>query len=49
MEALLEHLRSLGCQEKDIIRLGTRSVSWLGAVYRATPTGEVASATPQAR
>jgi len=43
MEALIEHLRSMGCQERDIIRLGTQSVSWLGAVYRASPAGEVAS------
>ena len=35
LEALIEHLRSLGCRDQDIIRLGTQAVSWRGAVYRA--------------
>jgi hypothetical protein len=33
--ALLDHLRLLGCSDDDIVRLGTHSVSWRGAVYRA--------------
>jgi hypothetical protein len=35
LEALIEHLRSLGCRDQDIVRLGTQAVSWRGAVYRA--------------
>jgi len=40
--ALVEHLRLAGCRDEDIVRLGTRSVSWRGAVYRAMrePTHE---------
>ena len=33
--ALIEHLRTAGCRDEDIVRLGTESVSWRGAVYRA--------------
>lgn len=33
--ALLDYLRSLGCQDGDVVRLGTRSVAWRGAVYSA--------------
>jgi hypothetical protein len=33
--ALIEHLRIAGCDDEDIVRLGTRSVAWRGAVYRA--------------
>jgi len=33
--ALLDHLRMAGCRDEDIVRLGTHSVSWRGAVYRA--------------
>ena len=33
--ALLDHLRTAGCRDEDIVRLGTHSVSWRGAVYRA--------------
>ena len=33
--ALIEHLRLAGCSDDDIVRLGTRSVSWRGAVYQA--------------
>jgi hypothetical protein len=38
LEALIEHLRSLGCRDQDIVRLGTQSVAWRGAVYRAVQT-----------
>jgi len=45
--ALLDHLRMAGCRDQEIIRLGTSSVSWRGAVYRArlSPAGssEIAS------
>ena len=33
--ALIEYLRLAGCRDEDIVRLGTRSVSWRGAVYKA--------------
>ena len=36
-QALLDHLRSRGCSDVEITRLGPDAVSWRGAVYRATP------------
>jgi hypothetical protein len=42
-EALFDYMRSLGCRDDEIVRLGTRAASWRGAVYsvrrrpRATP------------
>jgi len=33
--ALLDYLRSLGCRDGDVIRLGNNSVAWRGAVYSA--------------
>lgn len=39
--ALLDYLRSLGCQDRDVVRLGTSSVSWRGAVYSASALGKV--------
>jgi hypothetical protein len=36
--ALIEHLRTAGCRDEDIVRLGPQSVSWRGAVYRARPS-----------
>lgn len=44
--ALLDHLRGAGCQDADIIRLGTHSVSWRGAVYRARALRDDASDAP---
>ena len=38
--ALLDYLRSLGCQDRDVVRLGTSSVAWRGAVYSATRSAE---------
>ena len=38
--ALLDHLRSLGCRDADVIRLGNNAVAWRGAVYRAAPREE---------
>jgi hypothetical protein len=35
--ALLDHVRSLGCRDEEIIRLGASSISWRGATYRAQP------------
>lgn len=33
--ALLDYVRSLGCHEDEITRLGRDAVAWRGAVYRA--------------
>lgn len=33
--AVLDHLRMAGCRDADIVRLGSDSVSWRGAVYHA--------------
>jgi hypothetical protein len=33
--ALLDHLRTAGCRDEEIVRLATDSVAWRGAVYRA--------------
>ena len=34
-QALLDYVRSLGCSDAEIIRLGADSVSWRGARYTA--------------
>lgn len=36
-EALLDYVRSLGCREDEVTRLGADALSWRGAVYRAAP------------
>jgi hypothetical protein len=33
--ALLDHVRALGGREEDVVRLGSASLSWRGAVYTA--------------
>jgi hypothetical protein len=40
-QALLDYVRSLGCSDAEIIRLGADSVSWRGARYTAVavPSG----------
>ncbi len=35
--ALFDHLRSLGCRDAEITRLGVDAIAWRGAVYRAVP------------
>jgi hypothetical protein len=35
--AILDYLRSMGCRDDEIVRLGTDGVSWRGAVYKAVP------------
>jgi hypothetical protein len=42
--ALFDHLRSLGCRDDEITRLGVDSIAWRGAVFRAVPTGSPAPA-----
>jgi hypothetical protein len=36
-EALMDYVRSLGCRDDEIARLGADALSWRGAVYRAVP------------
>jgi hypothetical protein len=33
--AVLDYLRSLGCEEEEIVRVGNDSASWRGALYTA--------------
>lgn len=35
--ALLDHLRSMGCRDAEVMKLGTDSIAWRGAVFRAVP------------
>jgi hypothetical protein len=35
--AVIDYLRSLGCREREIVRLSPGGVSWRGAVYTAVP------------
>lgn len=35
--ALLEHARSLGCRDDEIMKLGVDAIAWRGAVFRAVP------------
>jgi hypothetical protein len=37
-QALIDYVRSLGCRDAEIIRLGVDAISWRGARYSATPT-----------
>ena len=36
-EVLTDYVRSLGCREDELVRLGADALSWRGAVYRAVP------------
>jgi hypothetical protein len=36
--ALLDHLRSLGCRDAEVKKLGVDSIAWRGAVFTAVPT-----------
>jgi hypothetical protein len=36
-QALVDYVRSLGCRDDEITRLGPDVVSWRGAVFRAEP------------
>jgi hypothetical protein len=36
-QALIDYVRSLGCRDDEIIRLGVDAISWRGARYSATP------------
>jgi hypothetical protein len=37
-EALIEYLRSMGCRDDEIVRMGTKAVSWRGAVFTVAAT-----------
>ena len=34
-QALLDYLRSLGCRENEIVRLGGNAIAWRGARFSA--------------
>jgi hypothetical protein len=36
-QALLDYVKSLGCTDAEIIRLGDAAVAWRGARYVAVP------------
>jgi hypothetical protein len=36
-QALIDYVRSLGCRDAEIVRLGVDAVSWRGARYSAVP------------
>jgi hypothetical protein len=38
--AVLDYLRSMGCEEDEIVRVGNDSASWRGALYTAVEAGE---------
>ncbi len=42
-QALVDYLRSVGCRDAEIVRTGSHSVSWRGAVYRATRQAELST------
>ena len=35
--AVLDFLKSMGCRDTEIVRLGSDEVAWRGAVYTAVP------------
>jgi hypothetical protein len=37
-QALIDYVRSLGCRDSEIIRLGVDAISWRGARYSAAPS-----------
>ena len=41
-QALLDYVKSLGCRDSEIVRLGQAAVSWRGARYTAVlaPSGK---------
>jgi hypothetical protein len=34
-QALIDYLRSLGCRDSEIVRLGASTIAWRGARYTA--------------
>jgi hypothetical protein len=43
--ALLDHVRSMGCKDDEITRLGVDSVAWRGAIFRAVPAADSEAST----
>lgn len=43
--AVLDYLRSMGCQTGEIVRLSKHAVAWRGAVYTAVETPWPGNAT----
>ena len=49
-EALLDYVRSIGCRDDEIMRLGQDALSWRGAVFRAVQVeGEPGGGSPSLR
>ena len=42
-EAVIDYLRSMGCRDDEMMRVGMDAVTWRGAVYRAVPAPPVPS------
>ena len=38
-EAVIEYLRSEGCDAKDVMRVGDDAATWRGSLYRAVALG----------
>jgi hypothetical protein len=38
--AVLDYLKSMGCRDADIVRLGSDAVSWRGARYTAVAVAQ---------
>ncbi|TML71548.1 MAG: hypothetical protein E6G11_06640 [Actinobacteria bacterium] len=36
-EALTEYVRSIGCRDEEVVRLGPDALCWRGAIFRAVP------------
>ena len=48
-EAVLDYVRSLGCRDDEIHRLGSDAVAWRGAVFSAVPAGGTCCSATQLR
>jgi hypothetical protein len=42
-EAVIDYLRSMGCRDDEMMRVGMDAVTWRGAIYRAVPAPPVLS------
>ncbi|TML48286.1 MAG: hypothetical protein E6G20_05935 [Actinobacteria bacterium] len=36
-EAVIDYLRSIGCSDEEMTRVGMDAITWRGAVYKAVP------------
>ena len=43
--AVIDYLRSMGCRDAEIVRLGGGGVAWRGAVYTAVPVEQPGATT----